>query len=202
MLSEIWSDVRYRLRALLHRDALERELDEELHFHIEREAERHERAGLSRDDAMRRARAEFGRLDRVKEASRRARGTVLIESVLHDLRIAARRLRRAPGFVVATVLVLALGIGATTAAFGVVNAVLLEPLPYPRSDRLVRLTHATPLAGGAAVDQSDATVLLYQREAASFDGVAAWIADGVSYTGWILTLSPGFGAAIILLSPR
>ena len=179
MPGEIWSDLRYRGRALLDRDALERELDEELRFHLEREAERHERAGLSHDDAMRRARAEFGHLDRVKEASRRTRGTVALESVLHDLGIAARRLRRAPGFVVATVLVLALGIGATTAAFGVVNAVLVEPLPYPQSDRLVRLTHTASLAGRSTVDQSDATVLLYQRHTTAFDGVAAWWADNV-----------------------
>ncbi|HET6231363.1 MAG TPA: ABC transporter permease [Longimicrobiaceae bacterium] len=115
----------------------------------------------------------------MKEASRRAPGTVAIESVLHELRVAARRLRRAPGFVAAVVLVLALGIGATTAAFGVVDAVLLKPLPYPHSDRLVRLTHTSSLAGRATVDQSDATVMLYQRHAAAFDGVAAWWADNV-----------------------
>lgn len=74
MLSEIWRVVRFRVRALFDRDALERELDDELNFHLEREAERHERAGLSREDAMLRARAEFGHLDRIKEASRRARG--------------------------------------------------------------------------------------------------------------------------------
>lgn len=98
MLSEIWSDVRYRMRALFDRDALERELDAELHFHIEREAERHEAAGLSRDEALRRARADFGCMDIVKEASRRARGTAALESLLHDLRAAARRrVRREPG---------------------------------------------------------------------------------------------------------
>jgi predicted permease len=179
MLSEIWSDVRYRMRALLDRDRLERELDAELQFHIEREAERHERAGLSRQDALRRARAEFGHLDRVKEASRRARGTMALESLLHDLRVAARRLRRAPGFVAAAVLVLALGISATTAAFSLVDAVLLKRLPYPESDRLVRLTHTASLAGRSNVDQSDATVMLYQRHAAAFDGIAAWWADNV-----------------------
>jgi hypothetical protein len=88
VLSEIGRIVRYRMRALVDRGGLERELDEELQFHIECEAERHERSGLSREDALCRAHTEFGRLDRVKEASRRARG---IESLLHDLRAAARR---------------------------------------------------------------------------------------------------------------
>ncbi len=179
MLSEIWSDLRYRLRALRDPDGMERDLDAELQFHIEREADRHERAGLPREDALRRARAEFGRLDRVKDASRRARGTMAIESLLHDLRVAARRLRRVPGFVAAAVLVLALGIGAATAAFSVVDAVLLKPLPYPESERLVRISHTASLAGRSTVDQSDATVLLYQRHAAAFDGVGAWWADNV-----------------------
>lgn len=86
MLREIWSVVRFRVRALFDRDALERELDDELNFHLEREAERHERAGLSREEAMLRARAEFGHIDSIKEASRRARGTGALESWLHDLR--------------------------------------------------------------------------------------------------------------------
>lgn len=86
MLREIWNVASYRMRALFDRDALDRELDEELRFHLEREAERHERAGLSREDALRRAEAEFGHLDGIKEASRRARGTVAIDSMFRDLR--------------------------------------------------------------------------------------------------------------------
>lgn len=96
-----------------------------------------------------------------------------------ELRFAARRLRRAPSYAVAASLVLALGVGATTAVFSLVNGILLEPLPYPEAGRLVRLTHTISSAGATAVDQSDASVLLYQREARAFDGVAAWrLADG------------------------
>jgi predicted permease len=94
-----------------------------------------------------------------------------------ELRFAARRLRRAPGFAAAVVLVLALGVGATTAVFSLVSAILLEPLPYPEADRLARLTHTAGSAGRETVDQSDAMVLLYQDQARAFDGVAAWRFD-------------------------
>lgn len=94
-----------------------------------------------------------------------------------ELRFAARRLRRAPGFAGAVVLVLALGIGTTTAVFSLVNSILLDPLPYPESDRLTRLTHTVSNAGRAPVDLSDAMVMLYQSQASAFDGIAAWRFD-------------------------
>ena len=94
-----------------------------------------------------------------------------------EYRFAARRLRRAPGFALASVLVLALGIGSTTAVFSLVNGVLLAPLPYPESDRLVRLTHTATVANLTTIDQSDGTVMLYQRDARAFDGLGAWRYD-------------------------
>jgi putative ABC transport system permease protein len=94
-----------------------------------------------------------------------------------ELRFAARRLRRAPGFAGAVVLVLALGIGTTTAVFSLVNSILLEPLPYPEPDRLTRLTHTVSNAGRATVDLSDAMVMLYQNQASAFEGIAAWRFD-------------------------
>lgn len=93
-----------------------------------------------------------------------------------ELRFAARRLWRAPAFAGAVVLVLALGVGTTTAMFSLVHGILLAPLPYPEADRLRRLTH-TVSAGRATVDLSDAIVMLYQSEARAFDGVAAWRFD-------------------------
>ena len=94
-----------------------------------------------------------------------------------EFRFAARRLRRAPSFAGAVVLVLALGVGTTTAVFSLVNSILLEPLPYPESDRLTRLTHTASSAGRPTVDLSDAIVMLYQSETRAFDGVAAWRFD-------------------------
>lgn len=92
---------------------------------------------------------------------------------LSELRFAARRLLRVPGFTAATVLVLALGIGATTAVFSIVNGVLLRPLPYPQPDRLVSLRHTLEVAGVTEADQSDASVLFYQEHARAFDGIGA-----------------------------
>lgn len=94
-----------------------------------------------------------------------------------ELRFAARRLRRVPAFALAVVLVLALGVGTTTAMFSLVNGILLAPLPFPEPDRLVRLTHTAGSAGRATVDLSDAIVMLYQSETGAFDGVAAWRFD-------------------------
>jgi len=89
-----------------------------------------------------------------------------------ELRFAARRLARVPSFTVAAVFVLALGIGATTAVFSLVNGVLLRPLPYPSSDRLVWLGHSVEVSGVDRADQSDASFLLYQEHARAFDGIA------------------------------
>jgi putative ABC transport system permease protein len=93
---------------------------------------------------------------------------------LSELRYAARRLLRVPSFSITTVFVLALGIGATTAVFSVVNGVLLRPLPYANPDRLVALTHSIQISGTSNIDQSDGTLLLYQAHAREFNGIAGW----------------------------
>jgi predicted permease len=93
---------------------------------------------------------------------------------LADLRYATRRLLRVPSFTVTTVFVLALGIGATTAVFSVVNGVLLRPLPYADPGRLVALTHTIKMTGAPEADQSDASVMFYQEHAKAFTGIGAW----------------------------
>ncbi len=93
---------------------------------------------------------------------------------LAELRYAARRLLRVPSFTITTVFVLALGVGATTAVFSVVNGVLLRPLPYADPGRLVALTHTIQVSGVPEADQSDASVLFYQEHAKAFTGIAAW----------------------------
>ncbi len=138
------SDLLHRLRALFRHDIVERELDEEMRFHLEQQVDAYVRNGLDRPEALRRARLEFGGLDEIKEAHHDARGVRLVEDVGRDVRYAVRQLRRSPGFAVAALLCLGLGIGVTTAIFSVVNAVLLQPLPFPESDRLVRMVENVP----------------------------------------------------------
>ena len=137
MLSRLLSEIRYRLRALVSRADVEQELDDELRFHLEREAEKLERRGMSHDAALRLARLEFGGVEPMKEASRDARGTAWLESIARDLRYATRSLGSRPAFTLTVVATLALGIGANTAIFTLVDALVLRPLPVAHPEQLV-----------------------------------------------------------------
>jgi predicted permease len=136
-----------RARLLFRKEEVERELDEEVRHHVALEARELERQGMPRREALREARLRFGGTERYKERVREARGGRLLEDLLRDLRHGIRTLGRSPGFTASALLVLALGIGASTALFGVVRGVLLRPLPYPEPDRLVRVWPASPTRG-------------------------------------------------------
>ena len=144
-------------RGLWKREQLERDVDDEMKFHLEARTEEWTRRGMSREEARRRARLEFGAVDKAKEETREARGVSWAEDLLQDMRFALRVLAKAPAFTGVAIVTLAVGIGASTAIFSVVNAVLLHPLAYEDSGRLVTILHrgSDPVAVANYLDWRD-----------------------------------------------
>jgi putative ABC transport system permease protein len=175
-----------RLRGLSRRSRLERELDEELQHHIELKTQEFIDGGMLPDEARYAALRAFGGVEQKKKEGRDADLMRWLEDLIQDLRFGLRQLRRNPGFTAVAVLTLALGIGANTAIFSVINAVLIRPLPYRDSNRLVELMRTNKF--GYPQQTITASEFLYWEEhSTAFDGVAA--VDSLS-AGYNLTSSP------------
>jgi putative ABC transport system permease protein len=175
-----------RLRTILQRSRMESEMDAELRFHMEAYAEDLMRGGVPPQEALRLARLEFGGVERTKEECREARGVHFAETLLQDLRFGMRTMLRAPGFTVTAVLALALGIGANTAIFSVVNAVLLRPLPFDQPERLLQVWHTPPqksFPGLPTFTVSPANFLDWRKDNHSFVGMSAYGFGRYTLTG-------------------
>jgi len=131
------------VQRLFKRSKMESQLDKELSFHIAQHTEDLMAQGYSRDEARRQALIAFGGAEKAKEECREARGTRWLEDFLHDVRYAIRCLVQKPGFATVALLTLALGTGATTVMFSLLDGVLLKPLPYAHPDRLLQLQEKT-----------------------------------------------------------
>ena len=170
---KVWKRVGAWMRALVGRKRMEREMEAELRFHIAARAEDLVRGGMEPEEAMRKAQMEFGGVERAKEECRDARGVNFVEGLVQDLRHGARMLRKSPGFTAVAVLTLALGIGANTAIFSVVDAVLLRPLPFPDPARLMRIWECAPSRGYFRNVVNPLNFLDWRDHARSFESMAA-----------------------------
>ena len=174
----------HRLGASLRRGKIESEMERELRFHLEMETSKNIRRGMSEEEARRAALLSFGGMEQTKENLRDARGLGWFEDLLHDFRYAIRTLRRRPGFAAVALLTLALGIGATTVMFTVINSVLLKPLPYPEPDRLLTLQEQIdkPNQFGNLTPFAYLNFLDCKRESRALD-MAAWRYSGGVISG-------------------
>jgi putative ABC transport system permease protein len=167
---------------MFDRSQSERDLADELQFHLEAEEQKNIAAGMPEEDARRQARVAFGAMESVKEECRELRVGSWLESIVRDLHYGLRLLRKSPGFALVAIAILALGIGANTAIFSAVNAVLLARWPFSHPDKIVFITEdPSPQFKWTLV--SPANFEDYRREQKTFAQLSLWITQSVNLTG-------------------
>ena len=170
------------LRSLFRKDQVDRELDEELGAYLEMEAAEKMKQGMSRQEAFRAVRLERGSLEITKEVVRSGGWEFFVETCLHDARFGLRMLRKSPGFMAAVVLTLALGIGATTAIFSVAYGIIIQPLPFPQSNKLVMIWEVPPDAKKSNVVLLD-NFMAWKQRSRSFQSMAAFYGKPMNLIG-------------------
>jgi putative ABC transport system permease protein len=181
LFTTIWR----RLHSLGQGRVMKQEIDEELRFHIEQRTSENIAAGIPPEEAAREAGKRFGNWQSIREQCRERRGVSFVEETWQDIRFGARQLRKSPGFTAVAVLTLALGIGANTAIFSMVNALLFRPLPFRDPQRLVWIANQFP--GGAGLSGETTRVANFsdwRQQNQSFESLAAYFAffDFNNYT--------------------
>ena len=184
MRSRNWlSTMPMRLRSLFLRSRVDRELDEELLDHIAQKAALYVASGMTRDAARRKALIDLGGIEQTKESCRDQRRVAWLQDFFADVRYGARMLRNAPGFTAVAILTLALGIGANTAIFSVVDAAVLRPLPYPHASRLVLVFRANPKAGIGESEPTYPDFTEIRDDTQVFSAVAGTASHDLTLTG-------------------
>lgn len=172
-----------RCAALFRSRKLDNDLDEELRSHIDLAVEDNVKCGMSGDAARTRALIEFGGVTRTREDYRAQRGLPILETLANDLRFGLRQLVKSPAFALTAIPTLALGIGATTAIFSVVKAVLLAPLPYKDPGRIVAVWTANPVRGGQPLSSSAGDFAIWKQRSGVFEDLAPSYDDEKTLTG-------------------
>ncbi|HEV2206282.1 MAG TPA: ABC transporter permease [Candidatus Acidoferrales bacterium] len=179
----ILSSLRSFASALFHRSRFEHDMDDELRAHIRDRASDLERSGIPRAEAERRARLDFGGYQKFKEEVRESAGTHFVDSLAQDVRFALRMLRKSPGFAAIAVLTLALGIGANTAMFSVVNTSLLRPLPFSNPAQLVDIWARSSVFDFPNLGLSLADIADLRSQSTAFSAIAPYNYSGMTLTG-------------------
>jgi len=186
--------LRFRIRALFRGQELDEGMSDEMRFHIDMLTMEYRNKGMPSEWARRQALLDFGGMEQKKEEVRAARGVMFIDNRIRDMRFTLRSLRKHSAFTMAVVLTLALGIGANTAIFSVVNGVLMRPLAYPESDRLVDISQE--ISPGIRPQSSGGVFMDWEDNSTSFESMAAMHdvsqnlsgqGEPISLDGWTVT---------------
>src|SRR5947208_6167532 len=172
-----------RLFGMFRGRRLDEDLNRELLTHVQMLIDENLRRGMDPEKARQAAYHEFGGLEQTKESYRDQQGLPFVETLLQDLRFGARLLRKNPGVTLIAVLTLALAIGANSAAFSLVDAVLLRPLPYYAPEQLFLVTETLPQQGAGEVGVAAGEYLDYRDQNHCFSQIAAYENDGYNLTG-------------------